>query len=175
MASAPRTSDDSFAVYMRPLVYLLLGLSAAFAAAAVSTREALALFGAAISILGSVISSRSPAASAAAFLLATLTSAFTRAVIALPLIEACFILSAYDSRASEFSRRLVLRGYDGREVEAAMTRAEMHVAGLTAAAVASSYAVYFSLLLLPRLPPAAALALSSAALASLLILIRRKA
>jgi len=127
----------------------------------------LALLASALSAVGLAALRRSGVLAAAAYMASLALLAASPQPFLAPLAEAAAFLSLYANELDEFRSRLSMRGYDVSRIEAAFSRAGL-VASLWSAA--ASYALYFVVESLPRMPAAVALALSAISLATILIL-----
>ncbi len=158
---------------MRPLVAAAALLTAAIALVVTLLPSPSAFLAVAFSAVGFVAFKRSGLFAAAAYMAAFISLAFTNAALFSPLAELAAFLSLYGNRIDQLKARLVARGYDADEVARTFAEAELTVSLWSAAALLSSYALFYALLGLPRLPPSIALALSTSSLAVILILLLR--
>ncbi|MGC8973414.1 MAG: hypothetical protein ACP5I3_09600 [Thermoproteus sp.] len=155
---------------MRYITAYLAATAVALLLASLPGLRPLPLLASAISAVGLAALRRSGLLSAAVYVIAFALLALSSRPLLAPLAELAAFLSLYAYRLDELRRRLAMRGYGSAGVEAALSRAGLTVVLWSAAALGVSYLLYFALMALPRLPPAAAVALSAVSLAVILIL-----
>ncbi|MFP3292519.1 MAG: hypothetical protein RXO30_08670 [Thermoproteus sp.] len=155
---------------MRSIAASLAAITAILFASGLLEPIPLALLASALSAVGLAALRRSGVLAAAAYMASLALLAASPQPLLAPLAEAAAFLSLYASKLDEFRRRLSMRGYDVSRVEAAFSRAGLVASLWSAAALAASYALYFIVESLPRMPAAVALALSAISLAAILIL-----
>ncbi|MCI4464724.1 MAG: hypothetical protein JHC22_02895 [Thermoproteus sp.] len=152
---------------MRSIAASLAAITAILFASGLLELTPLALLASALSAVGLAALRRSGVLAAAAYMASLALLAASPQPLLAPLAEAAAFLSLYANELDEFRSRLSMRGYDVSRIEAAFSRAGLVVSLWSAAA---SYALYFVVESLLRMPAAVALALSAISLAAILIL-----
>ncbi|MEL9991156.1 MAG: hypothetical protein QXP98_08815 [Thermoproteus sp.] len=155
---------------MRPVLLIAAALTA-LATSSLLRPTPLALASISLAAVASALLPASGAAAAGLYIIASALLALSPAAIYTPLLEAAAFLALYDRRINELAERLYMRGYELPQVARAIAKAELTVSLWVGGALSISYAVYFVLAALPRLPPGAALAFATVSLILILIML----
>ncbi|MEZ0248980.1 MAG: hypothetical protein ABWJ97_06875 [Thermoproteus sp.] len=155
---------------MRPVLFVATALTA-LAALSLLRPTPLTLASTSLAAVASALLPVSGTAAAGLYVIASALLALSPAAVYTPLLEAAAFLTLYDRRINELAERLHMRGYERPQVVEATAKAELVVASWVGVALSISYAVYFALAALPRLPPSVALALAVISLVLILIML----